>query len=315
MFQEAISAYQSRDFDRAEQTLSILAASQAIHENAKLEIETLAWLGFLQKERAKYSDAKRHIERAISRSKASNGSAAQAVQLAVLLGDVYADSGDYAVAIQKYRTALQACRDGSDCGILTEARIESRLADMLSKSGKNSEALELYKNALKTQTRFLGKKNQDTINTMTGLGVLYTVSDQLDRAETLILEAYKNASKECKPNERTLLTCMNNAAFLSGRKDELKKSAELYSDCLRMAEEVYGDNHPETARQMNNLAVQLERLGEFKKAEILYKKAIAIVASRQSLDSPSLRIYSTNLAQFSGRQCATKENSPLSRGQ
>ena len=159
-----------------------------------------------------------------------------------------------------------------------------------------------YKDALKTQIRFLGKKHKDTMNTMTGLGVLYTVTDRLDRAESLILEAYKNASKECKGNERTLLICMNNAASFLGKKNEPKRSAEIYSDCLRLAQEMYGENHPETARQMNNLGVQLERLGEFRKAEILYKKAITIVASLQSPDSPSLRIYSSNLAQLSGRE-------------
>jgi len=116
---EAISAYQARDLDKAEQTFSILASSPAIHENSKLEIETLAWLGYLKKERAKYSEAKRLIEKAIFLSKDSNESTAQNVQLMVLLGDVYGDSGNYAEAIHRYRAALKTCREA--CGILLGA--------------------------------------------------------------------------------------------------------------------------------------------------------------------------------------------------
>lgn len=167
-----------------------------------------------------------------------------------ILGALYADIGEYELAAEALRRALQV--DKATLGRSHEfvAGDMELLAGVLIETRKFREAIELLEQALELRIANHGLEDPDTAISLRLLGVALAESGQFERATQLLKDAEQIELQVAESRKHMLA-----ATYLAFGRLELAQEnltdAESYIDrCLSLRREVYGEQHVRVANAL-----------------------------------------------------------------
>ena len=194
---------------------------------------------------------------------------------------------------------------------LEDATILNDYADIYELCGEYSEALPLYKKALKIREESLGENHLDTAILYNNLARLYELMGEYKKVEPLHLKALKIREEKLEENHSDMAQSYNNLAILYYGMGEYEKAEPLYLRAQKIKEENLGENHPTTATSYNNLALLYYAMGEYEKAEPLFLKSQKIREESLGENHPFIATSYNNLAGLYSVMGAYEKAEPL----
>ncbi len=180
--------------------LRALQIRQSINDQPKIA-ETCHNIGWLYYQQGAYSRAKDNLDRALAIKGARNlpndpDLAATLLSLAVL----HADMKDFALAAQRYESALHILAIAPGRDHISYAVAENDYAEFLMQQGLYDRAEPLLESALQIRERWLGKDNYLVAETVGNLAGLFLHRGDLRRADPPNAESYFRRAEEIYQN-------------------------------------------------------------------------------------------------------------------
>lgn len=176
------------------------------------------------------------------------------------------------------------------------AQTHYNLAELYRVEGRNSEAEQLYKHALRTVKRVSGPNHLNVGRILNGLGQLYTHEQKYGKAEILLERALAINKTALGPDHPEVGRIINNLAVLYRSQERFAEAEPLYKEALAISKKALGENSPDVAIALNNLGVVYKHEGRFAEAETLYRQALSIDEATLGPDDPIVGVIASNLA-------------------
>jgi tetratricopeptide (TPR) repeat protein len=148
---------------------------------------------------------------------------------------------------------------------------------------------------------------------------LHRIED-LQRAESLVLEALRISKKALGPNHPDVAVRLANLALIKAKQGDRRAALAHYREALRIDERAYGENHPALGVDLDNLAGICADLDMLTEAQGLLKRAVTIKSdslgstSRRLLDSLMPLLYvSLRLDDRATARAALDQSSEVAR--
>ncbi len=231
--------------------------------------------------------AERMIERARAAVVQAWGPHHPAVcRLTRLKGQVAAELGDVALAIQTYRLALQELESASPPDESERATILFHLAKATAESGDAPGAREGFERSLNLRRKLFGARHKDVAESLNGLGFAdYALGRSAD-ALAHIREAYDLRRELLPPDHPDRQESLNNLAILLEGNGQVDEARRMYEDALASARKTLGERHQFVATILANLADLQDRMGQPVAAEEHYKAALKVWRELRGQENP-----------------------------
>lgn len=183
-----------------------------------------------------------------------------------------------------------------------EARAWNKQAIALHSRGDTREAIPLAERATGAFRELLGADDQDYAVALQNLAVLYLVTAEYSKAESLLLESLKvddSILGERHPGRATTLYYL---AMVARQRGDGVKSEALLLQAIQVTEEALGESSDICGTFVSELADDFAARGQYAKAEQLFLKAI-----RNLTDAKGVRV--NDLSGARERNYATTLNS------
>jgi non-specific serine/threonine protein kinase/serine/threonine-protein kinase len=157
-----------------------------------------------------------------------------------------------------------------------QAQMMQTMGDVYYSLGLYPQALSLVTRAVEIRRRVLGRRNPDTLTSMSVLGLYLNVQGRSAEAEKLDRETLDIQRRVLGPEHPDTLRSMSNLAavlFVEGRNTEAEK---LVRETLDIQRRVLRPEHPDTLASMTRLAVVLVSEGRGAEAEKLHRETLDI---------------------------------------
>jgi nephrocystin-3 len=158
-----------------------------------------------------------------------------------------------------------------------------------------SFTLNLAKLSLNINERILGPEHQETVVSLSSLGLLLKSKENLEGAEPLLRKALKITEKSHGSEHADMGIDLNNLAALLKDKGDYEGAETLYRKALAITEKAQGSEHPKTGIRCNNLGLLLKNKGNYESAEPMLRRALAIFEKAQGPEHPSTGTSLNNL--------------------
>ncbi len=116
--------------------------------------------------------------------------------------------------------------------------------------------------------------NQNTLNAVHNLGLLYADQGKMEEAEAMYQRALKGFEKAWGPEHTFMLNTVNNLGGLYAKQGKMKEAEVMYRRALKGREKAWGPEHTSTLDTVNNLANLYENQDKTEEAEIMYRRAL-----------------------------------------
>ena len=165
-------------------------------------------------------------------------------------------------------------RAGDILGPAHPSTLTSRnnLAGAYCDAGRLDEAIPLYEQTLKDNSRLLGAHHPITLISRSNLAGAYQDAGRLDDAITLHEETLEDRTRILGPHHPRTLTSRNNLAYAYQAADRLHEAIPLYEQTLEDFENLLGPSHPNTLISRNNLASVYQAAGRLDDAITLHQQ-------------------------------------------
>jgi CHAT domain-containing protein/tetratricopeptide (TPR) repeat protein len=221
------------------------------------------------------ADTRALAEKIVSLHESMLGASAPPLALSLKdLGDVYAASGDYGLAIGQYRRALSLREHVTSDPGATAAVLEA-LGESLAKTGQYDEAGQTLDRAIATfqhskpTPELLIRALERKAFVLLQQGDYPAARQLLQRTLDLTTSRAANLSLTAR-----VLDTLGNLCWFEGN---VRDSERYLRRAIHMAEGVMGQNHPEVARYLLDLADTRGSIGYLSEARSLQERAVAIV--------------------------------------
>jgi tetratricopeptide (TPR) repeat protein len=178
-------------------------------------------------------------------------------------------------------------------------------------SGHYSQGIEFAEKAYQYALKNFGKTDQDTLESINNLALIYQSQGRYGEAEPLYKRCLQLSEEVLGPKHPHTLTSINNLALLYQSQGRYGEAEPLYKHCLQLSEEVLGPKHPYTLRSINNLAGLYESQGRYGEAEPLYKRCLQLSEKVLGPKHPYTLFSINNLAFLYQSQGRYGEAEPL----
>lgn len=149
------------------------------------------------------------------------------------------------------------------------------LAAIHQQTGREAEAIEMFRRVYDARLRTLGETHNETITSLNNLGNALAKSDHKEAAD-LLEKALALQEERHTPEHPKVLSTMNNLAMAYQEAGRLEDAAALLERSLEVKKRVLPDNHPSTLVGLNNLATILKDLGREEEALPIRTRVVAI---------------------------------------
>lgn len=273
--------------------------------------ESLNLLGLLLHADGKYTEARKHIERALAGRINLLGEDHEVTLLSsVSLAAVLQDLGE----LKEAKSLLQQAFDhrektlGSDHpSTLISA---SNLAIVLQDLGDLEEAARWNHYALRGRRAKLGQQHPDTLLSLNNLGGVQQAIGQFQESEDSYQQALDGRRLALGESHPLTLTSMSNLASVLREQEKYKESEILSFEVLRKRKEI-DEKHPHTFTSMSNLSRVLEDQGKYDEAEDLSRQALRGRVETLGEDHLDTLISANNLAILLGTMKQYEEAATL----
>ncbi len=221
-----------------------------------------------------------------------------AARLAVVLGKVYGQLGQYGTARELYEKALDLnSKNGTGNGpgeagaILGLAQVESDL-------GNDAEAENLMKKGLALRGRPGATENTDYVEALNNYGGLLLNAGRLEDAEKLFRRALDVEQVDGRSKDRTVVIALSGLGELEWLRRRFSEAEKYFRRSLDLRRQVFGEPSVEVAKTLNSLATVLEDLHRYQEAEDFYVSSIAMRKTVLGPAHPKLAPPLSNLARL-----------------
>jgi len=172
----------------------------------------------------------------------------------------------------------------------------NRAASFLDSAGDAAAALPLYRRALDTRERLLGRDHSDTLSSVNDLALCLEALDDRKLALPLFQRALESHERLLGAEDRVTLISLNRLAICLWGLGDAKAALPLCQRALESQERLLGKSHPDTLVSMSTLASCLRVLGEAAAALPLYKHVLETQERVLGEDHPDTLASVNNLA-------------------
>ena len=181
---------------------------------------------------------------------------------------------------------------------LIEAALRNVLGEIYLKLAQYSKAEPMFREALKTHERVLGKAHPDTLVSVHNLANLLCVKGDYAGAEPLYRRALEASERTLGKQHPKSLNSLVGLANLLEAKGDYGGAEPLYRQALEAQERTLGKEHLETLGTMNNLAVLLHTKGDDAEAELLYRRVLEAAERTLGKEHPNTLVSVIGLARL-----------------
>ena len=182
------------------------------------------------------------------------------------------NNGDYATAEKLYREAMALVTDKNS---EQHAKVVENLAVLLSRTGRNAEALVSINESLAITTHSLGPTHASTAIISHKKAMILAKLNQYDLAEELYVQSIE-VLKSSEKNEVELVHAMNGLAVLYKDLGNYNASDSLFSVTLNLANSMVEPGHSLHVLVLNNMAALKEIKGEHLEAKRIMIESLAL---------------------------------------
>jgi eukaryotic-like serine/threonine-protein kinase len=183
-----------------------------------------------------------------------------------------------------------------------QAELMQVMGDVYQNLGLYPQAEPLMQHALATRTARLGKKNRDTLQSMSNLTELMVEEGKYADAEKLAQETLDLRSKTFGPEDRATVESLNQLGLTLNDQGHYHDAEVLHRKALEIASRKYGANDSLAVNAVTNLAIDLAYQGNLPAAEEQFRRILQIRREAGGPDDPKTLAAAINLGAVLLRQ-------------
>ena len=314
-YRAGLALFEQRDYGRARAAL--LDALVDLQDRPEVDWRlpaTLHVLGVCEQALGRYTEARQHLEAALSRWPATGENAGQRATTLESLGNLLADTGDWDSAEQRFRSAIALKERAYGADSLETASALSRVAETFISRGQLLGAKPLLERALDIQRLSLPAADADLLatrimlaHTLRGLGHLdaarryaadaeavgrqsrlypeilcilgdvYRLEGNSTRAVPLLRQAIALAA--LRSSEQELPAAVISLAYVDLTEGRLLSATKGFQRGIIMIQRLWGAGGPEVASAQIGLAAAMLELRRVEEASALLDSAQPFIES------------------------------------
>ncbi len=179
--------------------------------------------------------------------------------------------GDFSSAEEPSKRAAQLAAESLEDRDVEKARALASRARVLTRTGRNGEALALHREALHLQRESQGPQHPEVATLLNNLARAYLEEDQPEEARERFEEALELQRKLQGEKSPDIARLLKNLADLHLRLGDLPAAEVSYRESLEMIEETFGASHYAILVNLAGLASVRLRQGDAPGAEALLR--------------------------------------------
>lgn len=176
------------------------------------------------------------------------------------------------------------------------ARMQRELASVLLARGDVAAAKPLFREALATSERVLGRQSRSWLIALGRLGMALIEAGELEEAERSLREATAGLAALPTPGDEDLAIMRNNLGRVLRASGKLEQAEEFYRAAYADFLRIHGESNPQTGIALNNVARALGDRGKLDEAEQAYREALRILTASLGPQHPSVADVLNNLS-------------------
>jgi tetratricopeptide (TPR) repeat protein len=188
-----------------------------------------------------------------------------------------------------------------------------RVAAFLHGRGQLREAEPLYREAVETGERVLGREHPDVLIWRNNLATLLRDTGRHAEAEPLYREVVETGEQVLGREHPHVLGRRNNLATLLQDTGRHAEAEPLYREVVETGERVLGREHPDVLMWRNNLVTLVRDTGRQAEAELLLREVVETGERVLGREHPDVLIWRNNLATLLRDTGRHAEAEPLHR--
>lgn len=239
------------------------------------------------------------LDRAVLQVDGLGGQPELQARLRVLVARIHGRLGLYDRAESLYRDAVAAQRGSPES--LQHVDLLNEWARVSIQLGRYEQADHLYHEALATARR-LGDNPRQVAVSLSGLGMLASMREELPLAETRLREALALQRQIEDGTTVELAETLESLGGVLGAMGRYAEAEERLKDALALFRQIHGDEHPQTAITLTQLGVMLFDMGEVERAEPVLRESLRIKEARLGPHHSSVLNTLNTLAVLKGQQ-------------
>ncbi|MAF67370.1 MAG: hypothetical protein CMJ84_17150 [Planctomycetes bacterium] len=235
-------------------------------------LDSMATLGLLRVDQARYREAIELYEEALARSRAAEGGTpALSFQSRMLacLGLVAARSERFDLAEQASLEAMELAEAAGDEHRAATAR--SVLGVVYWKMQRHQEADPILREQLDYLRRSQGEDDPETLAVLNNLALNYRGLGRSDEAVPIYEELIERHTRIHGADHPRTVTVLNNLAYVHQKQGRFDKAEPLFLLCLELTEARFGKDHESSQFYAMQVANLYYDSGRFEAAESRYK--------------------------------------------
>ena len=220
------------------------------------------------------------------------------------------EEADFATVRGELEDAL---KQAQRLNIDDEHRVTSlnNLASLYYDSGRDEEAIPIYREVLRIRERTLGPVHPEVAVSLNNLASAYVATGRYSDAEALYLRSLEIRQEALGPNHPRVANAYNNLASLYHRQGRFREAEALYQRAVTILErEIALEPDPTTAR-LKDQATRYQLGGQYPQAQSYYEQALANEKQISGTEHPRTASATRDLAVVRGLQGDTQESASL----
>jgi tetratricopeptide (TPR) repeat protein len=192
------------------------------------------------------------------------------------IGEVYADQGDYAKALDCFYLALsmyQKLYDGPHHNVASSL---SNIAVMYRYRGEYGRALEYHRRALAMRQKLYNRPHEDVALSLNNIGSVYYTQGEHPTALDYFQRALAMYRKVYDGPHSSIARSFNNIALVYEDQGKYGEALEYHRRALAMRQKLFEEPHREIIVTLNNIGEAYRIQGEYGEALEYHRRALAM---------------------------------------
>ncbi len=212
-------------------------------------------------------------------------------------GDVHRELGNFELARDDYRQAIDQLQDRPDC-FAQIGRLHAGLGAAYDGLGREEQAVAHWHHSIDFFERHDPPLQLDIAAIANNLGFIAKAAGDLDTAESHFLRALEILHSQLGQEHEQTATVSSNLGALYQAAGFFEQSREMHMIALETRRKLLGEEHPDTAQSHNNLALALLNTGDRSWARRHFEKALTSYELLGSEYAADLEAVASNYCEF-----------------
>lgn len=212
-------------------------------------------------------------------------------------GDVYRELGNFELARDDYRQAIDQLQDRPD-RFAQIGRLYAGLGAAYDGLGREEQAVAQWHNAIDFFERHEPPLLLDIAAIANNLGFIAKAAGDLETAEAHFLRALEILHSQLGQEHEQTATVSSNLGALYQAAGFYEQSREMHMIALETRRKLLGEEHPDSAQSHNNLALALLNTGDRSWARRHFEKALTSYEALGSEYAADLEAVASNYCEF-----------------